>query len=302
MRYTLKQKATLLEAVLELYKGMSRQKAKQVISHSEFVVNGKGIEKHPNLPLEKGDVLEVNKVDTTKPKNLTPNRNNPIAIHFEDGHLVVALKPAGILSCGSKTDRKSNSFHDALEEYLGKRDDKRTKLWVVHRLDKEVEGLILFAKSEEVQTLIKDNWQGVTKKYLALTENKPDPENGIIENWLRDASEQRVVESLQEVPDSKFAKTEYQYVRAEKPYHLLEVQIYTGRKNQIRVHLAGIGCPIVGDRKYGADSMVLRQIRLAAYSLELTHPKTGVKISLQYTPVSKFFKPSKTENETYKVM
>jgi len=302
MRYKLKQNTTLIEAVLEIYKGISKQKAKQIITYYELIKNGIEIDHHPNQLLEKGDVLEINKLEPNKAKNLVPNRNNPIAIHFEDEHLVVALKPAGIISCGSKTDKKDNSFHIVLQEYMQKRDEKKTKLWIVHRLDKEVEGLILFAKSEQIQQLIKDNWQQVTKKYLALTEAKPEPENGIIENWLREVAEQRVVGFNKEVPDSKFAKTEYRYLRAEKGYHLLEVQIFTGRKNQIRVHLAGINCPIVGDRKYGADASVLRQIRLAAYKIEFMHPVTKNKLALEYMPTARFFKPSKTENESYKVM
>ncbi len=302
MRYTIKENITLLDAVLEIYKGISKQKAKQIISYSELIKNGIEIDHHPNQLIEKGDVLEINKLEPNKAKNLVPNRNNPISIHFEDEHLVVALKPAGIISCGSKTDKKTNSFHIVLQDYIQKRDDKKTKLWIVHRLDKEVEGLILFTKTEQIQQLIKDNWQHVVKKYLAITESKPDPENGIIENWLREVAEQRVVGFSKEVPDSKFAKTEYRYLRAEKGYHVLEVQIYTGRKNQIRVHLAGIGCPIVGDRKYGADASVLRQIRLAAYKIEFMHPVTKNKLALEYMPTARFFKPSKTENESYKVM
>jgi len=302
MKWTIKQDTTLMDAVLEIYNGVSKQKAKQIISYSELVKNGQPIDKHPTQLLEKGDVLEINKLEPNKKQNLVPNRNNPIAIHFEDEHLIVALKPAGIISCGSKTDKKSNSFHIALQDYIQKRDEKKTKLWIVHRLDKEVEGLILFAKSEHIQELIKDNWQHVIKKYLTLTEAKPEPENGVIENWLREVAEQRVVGFSKEVPDSKFAKTEYRYIRAEKEYHLLEIQIYTGRKNQIRVHLSGINCPIVGDRKYGADASVLRQIRLAAYKIEFMHPVTKNKLALEYMPIARFFKPSKTENESYKVL
>jgi 23S rRNA pseudouridine1911/1915/1917 synthase len=302
MKYTLKNNATLLEAVMEMYKGMSRQKAKQVIGHSRFSINGIQIEKIANQSYSKGDILEIDKLESSPDQKFIPSRSKPVSIYFEDEYMVVALKPAGILSCGNKTDKSKTSFHRVLEEYLQKRDEKKIRLWIVHRLDKEVEGLNLFAKSENIQIAIKDNWQQVTKKYLAIAEAKPEPESGVIENWLREVAKQKVVGFNKEVPDSKFAKTEYHYIRAEKPYHLLEIQIYTGRKNQIRVHLAGIGCPIVGDRRYGADDSVLRQIRLAAYKLEFIHPVTKNTVSMEYTPIARFFKPSKTTDESYKVI
>jgi 23S rRNA pseudouridine1911/1915/1917 synthase len=302
MRYTLRENLSLLDAVLKVYHGVSKQKAKQIISHSQFLKNGQPIDRHPKQMLEKGDVLEIVKSENTQTTNLVPSHRQPVVIQFEDEYILVSLKPAGIISCSSKTDKKSKSFHNVLEAYLYKRDEKRTKLWVIHRLDKEVEGLILFAKSEEIQQKIKENWQHVVKKYLALTEGKPNPESGTIENWLHDTPGQKVIATKHEVPESKFAKTEYNYIRQEKKYHLLEIQIYTGRKNQIRVHLSGMGCAIVGDRKYGANDKIKRQIRLAAYKMELMHPVNKTKIVLSYTPPSRFFKPSEKENELYKIL
>jgi len=302
MIYTLKYNTTLLEAVMEIYKGVSKQKAKQIIRHSEFLLNGARIERHPNKIIEADGVLEIRQFERNKNNNKIPDKNNPIVIYFEDPYLIVAFKPAGILSCGNREQVINNSYHKLLEAFLLNRDNKKTKLWIIHRLDREVEGLIMFAKSETIQQQVKANWSRVTKKYFALTENKPEPPVGTIENWLKDTSTQKVVAYKKEVPGSKYAKTSYSCLNSEKSYHLLEVVLHTGRKNQIRVHLASINCPVVGDRKYGADASVVRQIRLSAYLLEFEHPVTNRQVLVQYKPATRFFRPSQHNNEKYKIL
>jgi 23S rRNA-/tRNA-specific pseudouridylate synthase len=252
--------------------------------------------------IKEGDVIEIKDRQKSKRKTNLPTRNNPISIFFEDDFLIVALKPAGILSCGSKEEKVNYSFHKELEEFLTKREDKKVRLWVVHRIDREVEGLILFAKSEKIQIKIKENWENVIKKYLALCEHKPKLNHGTIENWLKDSSTQKVIEYSKEVRESKFAKTEYTFLRQEKSYFLLEIKLHTGRKNQIRVHLSGIGCPIVGDRKYGAEANPVRQIRLAAFQLVFDHPVNGKLHDLRYNPSAAFFNPSQKKDEKYKIL
>ena len=287
---------------MEIYKGISRQKAKQIISHSQFVLNGENINHHPLQMLEKGSILEIISLEKTGIGSSIPTGKKPVVICFEDDSLIIAIKPAGILSCGNKELSVNNSYHKLLENYISTRDRKKTRLWIVHRLDREVEGLLMFAKSEKTQRLIKNGWERVTKKYLALTENRPDPSEGIIENWLREGPKQTVITSQREVPGSRISRTEYRYVKTEKSYHLLEILLHTGRRNQIRVHLAGMGCPIVGDRKYGADAEVVRQIRLAAVMLEFEHPMSHKRIAVSYKPSQRFFRPSKSSDEKYKIL
>jgi len=302
IKYKVKQDSTLLLTLLEVYKGASKQKVKQIIQHSKIIVNGKTASKLPNSELKKDDLLELVKLEKNIKTNVKPTRSKPIAIYYEDQYYLVALKPAGILSCGDKTGRSGNSYHKLLESFISQRDDIKTLLWVVHRIDREVEGLLIFAKSEEYQYKLKENWDEVTKKYLALTEGKPENENGIIESWLRDGEKQYVSSFKKQVEGSKFAKTQYKYLRPEGKYHLLEILLHTGRKNQIRVHLSDARCPIVGDRKYGADKKFVRQIRLSAFYLEFNHPFTNNPVVVKYYPSGWFFKPSEDSDEQYKIL
>lgn len=302
MKYTVKQTAPLLDVVLEIFKGASKQKARQKIAHSDILVNGEKIQRNTKTIIEAGSEVELISVENNRITTTKPDRRNPVVIYFEDQYLIVGLKPAGILSCESEDETIDRSYHRLLEFYLSERDRQPVKLHVIHRLDREVEGLIMFGKSRSIMKKVKDDWQEASKRYLALTERKPEPPEGIIENWLSDTPTHRVVTTDHEVPDSKIAKSAYKYIRQVKNYYLVEVSLFTGRKNQIRVHLSGIGCPIVGDRKYGADSRIHRQIRLAAFHLEVPHPVTGRRIVLEYTPSPRFFNPSESEDERYKVI
>ncbi len=302
MKYTVKINSTLLDAVMMAYHGVSRQKAKQILVHSVFSANGERIDKHPNTEILAGTLLEIIPAETNKEKKVLPTKKDAAVIYYEDEYLLAGLKPAGILSCGSWDDKTNNNYHKFLENYLAERDEKKLRLWVIHRLDREVEGLILFAKSEEIQELVKENWQSVTKKYLALTEKKPDPPTGVIESWIKDTSSQKVISYKKEVEGSKFAHTDYSFIRQEGRYFLVEAELKTGRKNQIRVHFAQIGCPITGDRKYGADGTFRRQVRLAAYKMEFNHPVKGNVVSLNYRPSDRFFRPSEKKDENYKII
>lgn len=302
IKYTVKHDSNLLNVVLEIYKGASRQRAKQIIQFNQFEVNGKTIRNHPNIELKAGDTIEVIKCERTTRTKSKPTKVQPVVLHFEDSYFVVGLKPAGILSCSDGSEYNKHSYHKVLENYLSNRDEAPVHLSVVHRIDREVEGLLIFAKKPQYMERLKDMWPKVTKKYLALTEGKPEPQDGIVENWLRDGHDQVVEAFDKEVKNSRLSKTEYHFVKNEGKYSLLEITLHTGRKNQIRVHLSGLKCPIVGDRKYGADGTYKRQIRLAATTLEFTHPFTKKLVSLKYKPAVHFFHPSQNADEQYKVI
>jgi 23S rRNA-/tRNA-specific pseudouridylate synthase len=165
-------------------------------------------------------------------------------------------------------------------------------------LDKEVSGILLFAKSEKIMDWLKDHWKQTEKIYLALVEGKPKEMQGTISGWLKEGARQKVYTTSSE-EGAKYAVTHYRIVQELPSHTLLEVQIETGRKNQIRVHLSDLGCPIVGDYKYGASAHPLRRVRLHACSFTFPHPQTGEMMHIEST-MPKDFLVLKNEDENYK--
>ncbi len=241
MTSIVKENTTLLGFICKLNPGISNQKAKNIIKFSEIICDGKKIKAIPSMPLLQGQKVEINKPDDSA-KSLHPNKQNPFIIKYEDNNLIVAVKPVGLLT-SKESFQKGISFFKVLEKYLSERDKKKTKIYVVHRLDREVEGLVIFAKSEEVKRIFQENWKNVTKKYICITENKPAKEHDFVENWLIETKEQKSVITHQQTYAAKFAKTEYKFLKTIGKYHLLEVKLHTGRKNQIRAHMEFINCP-----------------------------------------------------------
>lgn len=299
MKVTPKTDITALDLVLEKHAGMSKQKAKKFIKYASFFIDGEEIKTIPSTVFKADKEIKIVANSTTANQPSHPDKNNKVVIKYEDEHMIIAVKPVGLLSCKTGT-QEGIAFDNILKDYLAKRDGEKAWLWIAHRIDREVEGLLIFAKSEEVQQKLKDNWVELTKKYLALTEGKPKSDSGIIESWLKEGFKYKMKVLKKEVEGAKFAKTEYKFMEQRGKYSLLEIKLHTGRKNQIRAHLASIDCPIVGDYKYGADSSVKRQIRLVAYFLEFKHPITGKEIKLKYMPKEKFYKPSQSKDEKYK--
>jgi 23S rRNA pseudouridine1911/1915/1917 synthase len=300
MSYTIEESISALDFICRIRKGISKSGAKKVIKYSRFTCDGEEIKVIPSTIFKSGQSIEFAKKIVTKNAKTHPDQKNPIVIRFEDEHILIAIKPASLLSCKSR-EQTGVSFDKMLEAFVSERDRRETFLWIAHRIDREVEGLLIFAKSEKIQQKIKNSWSNVTKKYLALTEGKPPKESGKIESWLKDGFRHKMNVTSKQVKDSVFAITEYKYLKRVGDYHLLEILLHTGKKNQIRAQLGSIGCPIVGDRQYGADDSVSRQVRLIAYRLEFVHPVTKKPIKLEYLPKNSFYKPSKKDDEKYKI-
>jgi 23S rRNA pseudouridine1911/1915/1917 synthase len=282
---------SLMDLLLLEFKGSSRTSVKRMIGHGNMTVNGLAV-RNPAFLLKPGDQVEYKKYRMT-----ANTQGAPVPILYEDEHILFVEKPAGILTYGER-GTIGTSLYKMLLDYLQDRSRGKERIWVVHRLDKEVSGIVLFAKNEEVQEKIKDNWKDAEKIYYALVEGKPTGSEGVIKNWLKETSTQKMY-ITQDAEGAKFAITHYKVLKDFPGHTLLEIKIETGRKNQIRVQLAGIGCPVAGDHKYGSKDPYKRQIRLHAIHFTFHHPVSGELLVIE-SQLPKGFLKLHEKDEKYK--
>jgi tRNA pseudouridine32 synthase/23S rRNA pseudouridine746 synthase/23S rRNA pseudouridine1911/1915/1917 synthase len=197
-----------------------------------------------------------------------------LAILHEDPDILVVEKPPGLLTVG--TDKgESRTVYFALTDYVRKGYAKSPKrVFVVHRLDREASGILVFAKSEQAKRSLQDQWPETTKKYLAVVHGAMAQPSGTIASYLAESAAYRVYSTPDETK-GKLSRTAYVVLRETRDFSLLEVELLTGRKHQIRVHLAESGHPIVGDRKYGKRDLAHSRLALHALSIAFTHPFNG---------------------------
>jgi 23S rRNA pseudouridine1911/1915/1917 synthase len=280
---------TLIEFLNEQYPDSPRTRIKKILQRGAVKINNKPVSLH-SYQLNPGDVVE-----TDTHGGMKAGAGLPFPVLYDDQHIIVVDKPVGIST--SSTDGSIN-IQLIISQYLKSISKGKTRAFVVHRLDKEVSGVLLFAKSQEVMNSIKDRWKETEKHYYALVEGIPGKAEDTIKSWLIEDKSQKV-HSVPETADGKFAITHYKTIRLLANYALLDVKLETGRKNQIRVHLSDIGCPIVGDRKYGASADYKRRVRLHAYYLSFPHPVNGETTTMN-TPMPKGFLSIKAKDEHYK--
>lgn len=282
---------TLRELLIREFRDASKTTVKKMISHRNVKVNGR-MNTNPAAIVTPEDTVEYTKQVVHRNK-IKP----PYPIAYEDNYLLVAEKPAGLLTAG-KRGLGGTSFYKQLLEYVKQNTEGKERLYVVHRLDREVSGLLVFTKTEELQQQLKNDWKNTRKLYYALVEGSPEQEKGTIRSWLVEGSNRKMF-SGRVSEKSKLAITHYKIMDKNPGYTLLEIELETGRKNQIRVHLSEMGCPVVGDWKYGADDRYERRIRLHACYLSINHPATKVPLEFK-SRMPKGFLVLKPENEKYK--
>jgi len=234
-------------------------------------VSGKGQLRH-DTELEPGDVVvvEAGKETSAEDRNLHGLK----IVHIDDA-VVVVDKPSGLLSMGS-TREKERTAYRLLNEHLKTLAKTRAQqIFIVHRLDRETSGLMVFARSETVQAKLQRDWKSVTKKYLAAIEGTLPDTHGTLRDNLAESRSLRV-HRVDE--GGELAITHYRVLHRRADTSLLELTLETGRKNQIRVQLSAIGHPIVGDRKYGARTDPVKRLALHSYELKFEHPLNGAPI------------------------
>ncbi len=212
-----------------------------------------------------------------------------LEILYEDRDLIVVNKAAGLLTMGTGRDG-GRTAHAALDDYVKKGNYKsRERIFIVHRLDRDTSGALVFARSEEAKRTLQDNWEKAEKTYLAFVEGHPDPAEGIIESYLAE-NEARRVFSTTDKRKGKLSSTQYKVVKEVGKRTLLEVTLLTGRKNQIRVHLADKGWPIVGDGKYGRKIRDNKRLALHSQTLAFDHPFSGKRVTFTAPVPATFYK------------
>ena len=205
-----------------------------------------------------------------------------LAIIHEDRDLVVVDKPPGLLTIS--TDReKSRTAYFILTDYVRKGVAKsRNRIFIVHRLDRETSGILIFAKNEEAKFRLQSRWQDTKKKYLAVVHGRCEKRTETITTLLAE-NQARGVYTTKDARKGKLAHTAYTVLKETKDFSLLEVDLLTGRKHQIRVHLAGIGHPVVGDPRYGKERKAHARLALHAKSISFAHPFSGKQLSFDAT-------------------
>ena len=256
--------AGLMQFVAAKMPDTKRNDIKKWLKYGHLSLNGT-VTTLFSAPVNPGDEVKVN---LSRP--FVVFRHPRLQLVYEDEDVIVVNKGYGLLSVGTQSFRKEESAYDILREYV-KRQDPRNKLYVVHRLDRDTSGLLMFTKSEA----LRHNWNNMVleRYYVALLEGSLEEDSGVIKSRLME-NNQFVVYSTKEPDEGKLAVTRYKVLKRGNGLSLVEFSLDTGRKNQIRVHASDMGHPISGDRKYGAKESRLHRLCLHARSLRFAHPVT----------------------------
>jgi 23S rRNA pseudouridine1911/1915/1917 synthase len=251
---------------------LKRKDIKNLLKYGAVAVNGVVVSQFDHR-LAIGDEVVINDLRTAvAARDL---KRALVQIVYEDDAIMVLDKPAGLLTVATANE-KTDTLFCRLNRYLQARHRAGPEnALVVHRLDQETSGLVLFAKSELVRQTLRNGWAAVEKIYRAAVVGVPDPAQGTIITYLTETTALQVFSNDHKVQNSRLAKTRYRLLRTSGDFSLLEVRLATGRKHQIRVHLAGLNCPVVGDRRYGTKSDECNRLALHAVALEFAHPVSG---------------------------
>jgi tRNA pseudouridine32 synthase/23S rRNA pseudouridine746 synthase/23S rRNA pseudouridine1911/1915/1917 synthase len=211
-----------------------------------------------------------------------------LSVLYEDHDILVVDKMCGLLTIGNDKVRENTAYY-LLNEYVRRGNQKsRTRVFIVHRLDRDTSGIIVFAKSENAKRYLQEEWHGFEKKYYAVVRGTLREKEGVISSYLAENRAHKVY-SVDDPKKGKLARTRYKVLRESKKYSLLEVDLLTGRKNQIRVHFSEKGCPVAGDKVYGGKEKGIKRLALHAASITILHPHTKEKMTFE-TEVPAYFK------------
>lgn len=276
----------LMDFAFSILPDAKRSDIKKWLKFGHFAVNGT-VTKAFDAPVAPGDEVKLN---FTRPFVVFSHPR--LKLVYEDDDIVVVDKGYGLLSVDTETSRKSkvDTAYSILRDYV-KSIHPSHKIFIVHRLDRDTSGLMVFAKTIEAKEALQHNWSNMVlqRKYVALLDGELDQESGEIRSYLAETSQHEVYSS-EDAEDGKLAITRYRVRRVGKGHTLAEFSLDTGRKNQIRVHARDLGCPIIGDKKYGNGSGPLHRLALHAETLRFAHPITRKDMNFTSPVPSQFYK------------
>ena len=281
-QFEVKEPCELLEFLLLTFKDQSRNSVKSLLGSHRVSIDGAPVTQF-NFKLYPGDTVII----SNSPIRRKTRSNLPII--YEDNDLIVINKPTKLLSVPSDNEKGSTAFR-MVNDYLQQK-DKHNRAFIVHRLDEDTSGVLMFAKNAKMANALTDgdNWNNLTKKrgYYAIVEGQLEKKEGTITSYLK-KNAQNMMFSSKKKGDGLLAITKYKVMSETKDYSLVDVNIETGRKNQIRVHFGDLGHYIIGDDKYGEPSNPLKRLGLHAYELDIINPLNG-KLMKFKAPMPKEF-------------
>lgn len=252
-----KKEISLIDFLIQTY---NRKNAKNLLKYKQVYVNSQSVSQHDWL-LKPGDTVDIKKKENTS-----------LDIIYEDDEFVVINKPSGLLSMSAGNEKEKTAYH-LVSEYV-KTKNRNNKIYIVHRLDRETSGIIMFCKNQKIRDLLQNNWNDLVQErgYIAIVEGKLQTHEGTLKNYLTENKSQYVYVTSQN--KGKLAITHYRVIKSFQQYSLVQVNLDSGRKNQIRVQFAHIHHPITGDKKYGAKTNLIRRLALHANRFGFIHPLT----------------------------
>lgn len=264
------------------YPDSSKTTLRQMLQTGRVRVNGE-LEKNARREIHAGDRVDVGPKDSRL--QLPPE----MSILHEDDDLIVVFKSHGLLTVATEREKETTA-QAFLNDYL--RQKGKGRIHVVHRLDRETSGVLLFAKNFETREALKNKFaeHDIERVYVAIVEGKLDPPKGTIRSNLVEKKDLRMASVARLHRDAKLAVTHYRTVESKGPYSMLEVTLETGRKNQIRAHLSEAGHPVIGDRLYGSEVNPIGRLGLHAKLLGFEHPTTGKRMTFTAPMPSSFRK------------
>ncbi|MFD0680555.1 MULTISPECIES: RluA family pseudouridine synthase [unclassified Paenibacillus] len=281
--YTVKEPAELLSFLITTLSNQGRNSIKSILSRGQVSVNNQVVTVY-NYPLQPGQTVSIRKDRASEAPPMVG-----LKILHEDEDIIVVQKDAGLLSVASDQAHENElTAYKQLTAHV-RIGNPKNRIFIVHRLDRDTSGVMLFAKSERVQQTLQNAWQDTVKErtYVALVEGMVKKQEGTISSWLKESATLKMYSSSYP-NDGQHAVTHYKVIQSNRNFSLLEVHLETGRKNQIRVHMQDMGHPIAGDKKYGSTTKPINRLGLHARVLSFIHPRSGELLRFE-TEIPKSF-------------